>query len=166
MTTPLNTTDLADHLGESVRSCPIQLRNFGGVQKFAGQIATVRCFEDNTEVRATLSTPGEGRVLVVDGGGSLNRALLGDNIAQLAIDNNWAGVIVHGAIRDSAEIAEMAIGVKALGTNSQKSRKEGLGVTNVNLVIGGIEFIPGEYVYSDADGIVVTSDPVELDDTE
>lgn len=136
------------------------------MQKFAGQIATVRCFEDNTEVRATLSTPGEGRVLVVDGGGSLNRALLGDNIAQLAIDNNWAGVIVHGAIRDSAEIAEMAIGVKALGTNSQKSRKEGLGVTNVNLVIGGIEFIPGEYVYSDADGIVVTSDPVELDDTE
>lgn len=136
------------------------------MQKFAGQIATVRCFEDNTEVRATLSTPGDRRVLVVDGGGSLNRALLGDNIAQLAIDNNWAGVIVHGAIRDSAEIAEMAIGVKALGTNSQKSRKEGLGVTNVNLVIGGIEFIPGEYVYSDADGIVVTSDPVELDDTE
>lgn len=114
----------------------------------------------NNRVRSTLSEPGAGRVLVVDGGGSLRRALFGDNIAALAVKNGWAGVIIYGAIRDSEQIDEMPLGVKALGTNPIKSSKMFPGEKDVKVSFAGVTFIPGQYVYADQDGVVVSEKPL------
>ena len=134
-----------------------------GGANFSGQIATVRCIEDNSFVRQALEEPGEGRVLVVDGGGSTNCALLGDMLAALAHRNGWAGIVVNGCIRDSAEIANIDIGIKALATHPRKSRKQGLGELDIPVEFAGIEFLPGEYLYADPDGVVVTAKPVSIE---
>ncbi|EWM29634.1 regulator of ribonuclease activity a [Nannochloropsis gaditana] len=134
--------------------------SFGQHSSFCGEIVTIKCFENNPLVRATLSEPGEGRVLVVDGGGSLRRALFGDNIAALAVKNGWAGVVIYGAIRDSAVINTMPLGVKALGTNPVKSAKQHPGDRNVVVTFAGVTFKPGHYVYSDSDGIIVSETPL------
>jgi len=119
-------------------------------------MATVKVFEDNTLVRAALETPGAGRVLVVDGGGSRRCALLGDRLAQLAIDNGWAGLIINGCIRDSREVDAMDIGVKALAAHPAKSAKRGEGQEEISVAFAGVRFEPGCFVYADADGIVVS----------
>ena len=149
------TADLYDEHGDALQSLALQLRSFGGHPRFAGPIRTVRCFEDNALVKSVLGTPGDGAVLVVDGGGSLQTALMGDLIAQSAVDSGWAGVLIHGAIRDSVAIAELPLGVKALGTNPRKSAKEGAGEVDVPVEIGGVTFRPGAHVWADADGILV-----------
>ena len=110
-----------------MRSCDLQLRQFGGRREFAGPISTVRCFEDNALLKSVLSEPGDGRVLVIDGGGSLHTALVGDVIAELGRSNGWAGLIVNGAVRDAATLRTLDIGIKALGTNPRKSTKTGAG---------------------------------------
>ena len=152
---PIATADLYDELGESVQSLPTQLRSFGGRSAFDGPIRTVRCFEDNALVKAILASPGAGSVLVVDGGGSLNTALMGDLIAASAVANGWAGVVIHGAIRDSAAIGSLDLGVKALGTNPRKSAKDGAGEVDIALEFGGVVFRVGARLYSDEDGILV-----------
>jgi regulator of ribonuclease activity A len=152
---PRPTADLVDDIGPTVRSCDVQFRQFGGRRKFAGQISTVRCFEDNALLKSVLSEPGEGKVLVVDGGASLHTALVGDVIAALGQSNGWAGIIVNGAVRDSAELAGIDIGIKALGTNPRKSAKGGSGDRDVDVEFGGVVFVPGETVYSDDDGLVL-----------
>lgn len=148
------TADLSDahevQVGEPV------FRNYG-LPAFAGPCATLRVFEDNSLVRQALEKPGQGRVLVVDGGGSLRCALVGDLLAQLGVDNGWAGVVVHGCIRDSAAIAGMALGVKALQTNPRKSVKKGVGERDVTVTFAGLTIRPGDYLYSDADGILVAA---------
>ncbi|HEU0191573.1 MAG TPA: ribonuclease E activity regulator RraA [Mycobacterium sp.] len=149
------TADLVDDIGPGTRSCDIQFRQFGGRTEFAGRISTVRCFEDNALLKAVLSTAGDGGVLVIDGAGSLHTALVGDVIADLARGNGWAGLIVHGAVRDTATLRRIDIGIKALGTNPRKSGKTGGGERDVAVDFGGISFAPGEVVYSDDDGIVV-----------
>ncbi|HEU4362184.1 MAG TPA: ribonuclease E activity regulator RraA [Mycobacterium sp.] len=149
------TADLVDDIGPGARSCDIQFRQFGGRTEFAGPISTVRCFEDNALLKAVLSGAGDGGVLVIDGAGSLHTALVGDVIAELARGNGWAGLIVHGAVRDAATLRTIDIGIKALGTNPRKSSKTGGGERNVAVDFGGISFAPGEVVYSDDDGIVV-----------
>lgn len=149
------TADLYDELGERLQSLSLQLQPFGAHARFEGPIRTVRCFEDNALLKSVVSTPGGGAVLVVDGGGSLETALMGDMIAQIAADNGWAGVVINGAIRDRVAIAEIPIGVKALGTNPRKSSKTGEGEADALLEFGGVTFRPGAMLYSDEDGILV-----------
>jgi regulator of ribonuclease activity A len=151
------TADLVDDIGADVRSCDVQFRQFGGRTEFAGPISTVRCFQDNALLKSVLSEPGEGRVLVIDGDASLHTALVGDVIAELARSNGWAGLIVHGAVRDAATLRTLEIGIKALGTNPRKSTKTGDGERDVPVSFGGVTFTAGELAYSDDDGIVITS---------
>lgn len=151
------TADLVDEIGSDVRSCDVQFRQFGGRTQFAGPISTVRCSEDNALLKSVLSTPGEGGVLVIDGGGSLHAALVGDVIAELARSNGWAGLVVNGAVRDAATLRGIAIGIKALGTNPRKSGKTGAGERDVEVSLGGVTFVPGDIAYSDDDGIVVVA---------
>ncbi len=151
------TADLVDDIGPDVRSCDTQFRQFGGRTEFAGSITTVRCFQDNAMLKSVLSTPGDGGVLVIDGDGSLHTALVGDLIADLGRSNGWAGLIVHGAVRDSAVLRGMELGIKALGTNPRKSTKTGAGERDVTVSFGGVEFVPGDIAYSDDDGIVIVA---------
>lgn len=154
------TTDLSDAHPEAQVAEPI-FGDFGGHIDFHGPIKTIKVFEDNALVRATLEKRGEGRVLVVDGGGSTRCALVGGNLGQLAVKNGWAGIVVYGYIRDSDEIAEQDVGVKALGTHPRKSEK-GLhsAVEDKVLSFAGVTFKPGAWLYADADGIVVSEDPI------
>ncbi|WP_417556041.1 ribonuclease E activity regulator RraA [Microbacterium sp.] len=149
------TADLYDLHGENLQSLPLQLRSFGAVTQFEGPVRTVRCFQDNALVKQLLATPGDGAVLVIDGVGSLQTALMGDMIAQSAVDAGWAGVVIHGCVRDSVALGGMPLGVKALGTNPRKSAKEGLGEVDVPVEFGGIVFRPGARLYADEDGILV-----------
>lgn len=149
------TADLVDDIGDDVRSCDTQFRQFGGHAEFAGPIATVRCFQDNALLKSVLSEPGDGRVLVIDGDGSLHSALVGDVIAELGRSNGWSGLIINGAVRDTATLKTLGIGIKALGTNPRKSAKTGAGDRDVVVRLGGVEFRPGDLAFSDDDGIVV-----------
>ncbi|WP_319460373.1 ribonuclease E activity regulator RraA [Micromonospora sp. RTP1Z1] len=149
------TADLYDRYDDTLGSCDIQLRQHGGVAAFAGPAVTVRCFEDNALVKAVLAEPGEGRVLVVDGGGSVHTALMGDLIAGSAVANGWAGVVINGAVRDVAALRALPLGVKALGTNPRKSAKTGVGERDVPLSFGNCVFHPGAEVHCDDDGVVV-----------
>jgi regulator of ribonuclease activity A len=152
------TTDLCDaHEGKLRIAAPI-FRSYGGRTAFHGRIATLKLFEDNGLVRQTLDQPGEDRVLVIDGGGSLRCALLGDQLAALAVKNGWAGVVVWGCIRDAQAIAAMAIGVFALATHPQKTVKKNLGEAEVPVSFAGIEFRPGDWLYADADGLIVSAE--------
>lgn len=149
------TADLVDEIGEDVRSCDTQFRDLGGRTEFFGPVSTVRCFQDNALLKSVLGEPGEGRVLVIDGGGSVHTALVGDIIAELGRSNGWSGVVVNGAIRDSAVVGGMDFGCKALGTNPRKSTKTGAGERDVTVSFGGVDFAPGDMLYADTDGIVV-----------
>jgi regulator of ribonuclease activity A len=151
------TTDLCDAHEAAVSVVEPMFRSYGGRTAFAGQISTVKCFEDNSLVREALGKPGAGKVLVVDGGGSLRCALLGDQLAALAEKNRWEGVVVYGCIRDSEAIDRVAIGVRALATHPMKSVKKGVGETEVPVTFGGVTFRPGHYLYADADGIIVAA---------
>ncbi len=149
------TADLVDEHGEALESCDTQLRSFGRRRRFTGEIVTVRCHQDNALLKSVLGEPGHGKVLVVDGGGSLHTALVGDVIGDLAVSNGWAGIVVHGAIRDSALIDGLDLGVKALGTNPRKSSKDGTGERDVAVTFGEAVFTPGRTLVSDEDGVVV-----------
>jgi regulator of ribonuclease activity A len=151
------TADLVDDIGPEVRSCDVQFRQFGALTEFAGPISTVRCHQDNALLKSVLSEPGDGGVLVIDGGGSLHTALVGDLIADLARTNGWAGVVVNGAVRDAAALRDISLGIKALGTNPRKSTKTGAGTRDVTVSLGGVDFVPGDIAYSDDDGIVIVA---------
>lgn len=153
----MKTTDLCDQYIDQIRVAePIGFRSFGGRHTFHGQIETVKCYEDNTFVRATLEKDGSGKVLVVDGGGSTRCALLGDNIAELAQHSHWNGVIVFGCIRDSLAVSKIDVGILALGTNPKKSAKNKEGMVGIPVRFAGLDLIPGEFVYVDEDGVVVS----------
>ncbi|MDI9891463.1 ribonuclease E activity regulator RraA [Microbacterium sp. IEGM 1404] len=149
------TADLYDERCEDLDSLALQLLDLGGRVAFAGPIRTVLCHRDNALVKQVLATPGEGAVLVIDGGGSLESALVGDLIAASAVENGWAGIIVNGAIRDRAALAGLPLGVKALGSNPRKSAKDGVGEIDVPVTIAGVVFTPGRHVWADADGVLV-----------
>jgi regulator of ribonuclease activity A len=152
-----STADLVDQHGDALQSIPIQLRSFGLRRRFAGPAVTLKCFEDNALLKATLSewAESQGSVLVVDGGGSLRSALVGDLIAGIAVERGWAGLVINGAVRDSATLDELEIGIKALGTNPRKSSKTGAGQVGEVVEIGGARIASGQTVVSDEDGIVV-----------
>lgn len=152
------TADLYDKYEEKLQIATPMFNDYGGNLKFCGPASTVKVFEDNSLVRAALEEPGEGRVLVVDGSASLKCALLGDMLAELGKDNDWAGIIVYGCIRDSAVIAKIGIGVKALNTNPRKSVKKGIGERDISVSFADVIISPGDYVYADEDGVVVSSE--------
>lgn len=149
------TADLVDQYGAELRVCDVQFRQFGGLRLFTGPVRTLSCHEDNGLLRDLVQTPGAGAVLVVDGGGSLHSALVGDVLAGHAHRNGWAGLVIHGAVRDSAALAQLSLGIKALGTNPRKSGKTGAGAVDVPLSFGGVTFQPGDELHADDDGIVL-----------
>lgn len=151
------TADLYDKFGSKVQVAMPLFRDYGGRRRFYGPAATVKVYEDNSLVREALEMDGQGRVLIIDGGGSLRCALVGDNLAQLGKDNNWAGIIISGCIRDSAVISTIDIGVKALATNPAKSVKKGAGQKDIAVEFAGIVINPGDYIYADEDGFLVSS---------
>ncbi|KJY21638.1 ribonuclease [Streptomyces sp. NRRL S-444] len=153
--TPVPTSDLYDEYGEGLAICTTPFRQFGGRRLFAGPVRTVTCHEDNALLRELVNTPGEGAVLVVDGGGSLRTALTGDLIAAAAQRNGWAGLIVNGAVRDSVALGGLDLGIKALGTVPRKSGKTGAGTVDEPVTIGEVTFRPGDTVHADDDGTVV-----------
>lgn len=154
------TTDLSDAHPEA-QVCEPVFRDFGGRKAFHGAIKTLKIFEDNALLRATLETPGNDRVLVVDAGGSVRCAVLGGNLGALAVKNRWTGLVVYGCVRDSEELAGQAVGVKALGTHPRKSEK-GLHSAHADRLVSfaGVNFKPGAWLYADADGIVVSDQPI------
>lgn len=149
------TADLCDEFAAEIEVCDPIFRDLGGRNQFAGRIATIKCFEDNSLVRQLVSERGEGRVLVIDAGGSLRRAVLGDLLAQQAADNGWPGVLVYGCIRDSVDIGRMALGVKALATHPMKTDKRGEGQRGIAVRFAGVVFRPDEWLYADEDGVIV-----------
>ena len=155
----LLTTDLCDNNPDKVRIAePIGFKDYGGQKLFSGKIETVKCFEDNSLVRQALEQNGEGKVLVIDGGGSMRCALLGDMLGDLAVKNKWNGIIVYGCIRDSAAMAKLTLGVKALNVIPLKSNKRNEGQQNIPVRFAGVDFTPDEFVYCDEDGIIVSGE--------
>ncbi|MGH6638469.1 MAG: ribonuclease E activity regulator RraA [Polaromonas sp.] len=158
-TVALATSDLCDaHKNDSsgsFRVLPPVFMNFGGVLKFCGPVVTVKCFEDNSLVKAAVESPGAGRVLVVDGGASLRRALLGGNLGAAAATNGWAGVVIDGCVRDVAELARCRTGIRALAAMPLPTEKRQEGQRDVAVQIQGVWVRPGDWLYADEDGIVV-----------
>ena len=150
------TPDLCDAHPE-VQVVEPMFGNFGGREAFGGEIVTVKCFEDNSVVKEQVAKPGKGKVMVVDGGGSMRAALLGDMLADQAVENGWEGLLIYGCIRDVDAIGETDLGVQALGTYPRKTEKRGLGDLNVPVTFGGVTFQPGHYVYADNNGVVVST---------
>ena len=161
MTMSFSTPDLCDQ-HEDVRVLAPMFRSYGGRTAFAGRIVTVRCFEDNSRVKELLATPGQGQVLVVDGAGSLRCALMGDMIAASAVDNGWAGVIIHGAIRDVVAIAALDLGVQAVAAIPCKSVRRGIGDVGVSLYLGGQTLHQGDCLYADLNGVIVATHALDL----
>lgn len=151
----MKTADLWDRFEDKVQIAEPVFNDYGAVDSFYGKAVCVRVFEDNILVRQTLETNGSDCVLVVDGGGSVKCALVGDILAQLAIDHNWNGLVIYGAIRDSKKINQMPIGLKALNTSPRKSGKQGTGATSEPVKFAGVTIHPGDYVYADSDGILI-----------
>lgn len=152
----VSTADLYDERGEELASCQTQFRSFGGREEFDGVVTTIRCANDNGLVKRVLTTTdGRGKVLVVDGGGSMASALMGDLIAAAAVGNGWEGVVINGPVRDSIALAALDLGIKALGTNPRKSAKDAAGTVDEPVGFGGVEFVPGRHLWADADGVLV-----------
>ena len=150
------TPDLYDAYGDSIQTLLPLLDHFGGQTEFFGEIVTVKCFEDNSVVKEQAHQPGEGRVMVVDGGGSLRCALMGDQIAQTAMENGWAGVLIHGCVRDVEIMMEMDWGIMAMAAIPRKSTRRGEGQLNIPVQFGEVNFRPGDWMYADLNGVVVS----------
>ncbi|MDX1539459.1 ribonuclease E activity regulator RraA [Arsukibacterium sp.] len=154
---PFTLPDLCDAHADCIRVAEPIFTNYGAKACFGGEIVTVKCFEDNSKVKQLVATPGQGKVLVVDGGGSKRHALLGDMLAEQAAANGWQGIIVNGYIRDIDIIRQTPLGVQALGIHPMKTDKRDLGDINVPVTFAGVDFIPGQYVYADNNGVLVAT---------
>lgn len=154
--------DLCDAHGDLVSILEPIFSGFGGIDAFGGPAVTVKCFEDNSRVGELVAQPGAGRVLVVDGGGSLRCALLGDNLAQKAADNGWAGVLVYGCVRDVEILAGIELGVQALAPHPRRSVKRGVGDVDVAVTFAGVTIRPGDHVYADANGVITAPEALSL----
>ena len=157
---PRSICDLSDDHPQQVQVGEPIFRDFGSHQSFHGAITTVRCFEDNVLLRQILSTPGQDRVMIVDGGGSLKRALVGDKLAALMISNGWAGIVVNGAVRDVENLREMAVAVRALSICPSKPAQNGTGERDVVVRFAGVTFRPGDWLYADENGLIVSETPL------
>jgi regulator of ribonuclease activity A len=151
----LKTADLCDRYAAEIQVCESLFRDYGGKSSFAGPVCTIKCFEDNSRLQELTAEAGEGRVLVVDAGGSMRRAVLGDVLAQRAVDSGWSGVLVYGCVRDSSVLAQLPLGVKALGVCPLRTDKRGEGQRDLPVRFAGTTFRPGDWLYADADGVIV-----------
>lgn len=149
------TADLCDEYSDDIEVCEPLFQNYGGRTRFAGPIATIKCFEDNSRVRELVAEPGNARVLVVDAGGSMRRAVLGDMLGQRAVDNGWQGVVLFGCVRDTAALAQMPLGIRALGALPMKTDKRDEGQRDQAVRFAGVTFRPNDWLYADEDGIIV-----------
>jgi len=156
------TPDLCDAYPELIRVVEPMFSNYGGRDAFGGEIVTVKCFEDNSVVKEQVAQPGKGKVMVVDGGASMRAALLGDMLAEKAVSSGWEGIIVYGCIRDVDVIATLDLGVQALMSHPKKTDKRGIGDLNVVVTFGGVTFTPGEYIYADNNGVIVSKEPLSM----
>ncbi|WKD48482.1 ribonuclease E activity regulator RraA [Microbulbifer spongiae] len=156
----VSTPDLCDAHSQDVQVVEPFFINYGGRERFGGQIVTVKCFEDNSLVRELVAEPGRGKVLVVDAGGSMRCACLGDRLAEQAVGNAWEGIVVFGCIRDVDEISALDLGVQALGSHPMKTEKKGVGEREITVAFGGVTFYPGHYLYADNNGIIVATKPL------
>ena len=156
-----STPDLSDQYPNAVHAVELQMLSYGKLEKFSGPIATIKCFEDNSKVKEAANMPGEGRVMVVDGGGSIRRALMGDMIAEAAMNNGWAGAIIFGVIRDVEIINTMDFGIKCLGSTPLKTEKLGQGQMGIPISFGNVKFTEQQYLYSDANGILVSGSALD-----
>ena len=158
------TCDLCDaHKNDSsgrFQVLPPVFKDFGGIRQFNGPVVTVKCFEDNSQVKAAVGSPGEGRVLVVDGGASMRRALLGGNLAAAAAKNGWAGVVIDGCVRDVAELAQCSTGIRALAAMPLPTEKRQEGLRDIAIQMQGVWIRPGDWLYADEDGMVVMASPL------
>lgn len=150
-----STPDLSDASPEA-RALELQFGNYGAIKSFGGEVVTIKCHEDNSLVKACVEEPGAGRVIVVDGGASMRRSLLGDMLAEKAASNGWAGLVINGVIRDVDEIGQTSLGVQALGTCPVKTDKLGMGQRDIAIQFGGVEIAPGDYIYADNNGVLVS----------
>lgn len=149
-----------DDTSAAFKVLPPVFRRYGAASHFSGPVVTIRCFEDNALLKATLDLPGQGRVVVVDGGASMRRALLGGNLGAAAARNGWAGVVIHGCVRDVAELAELRIGILALACVPMPPEKRGEGQRDVPVLVQGIWVRPGDWLYADDDGVVLGTTPL------
>ncbi len=154
--------EICDQYADKVKILNPILSNYGARQTFYGEIVTLKAFEDNSKIRELLSHSGEGKVLVVDAGGSLRHAMLGDMLADMAASNGWSGILIHGCIRDVNAISKIDLGVHALGVHPLKTEKRGLGDINVAINFGGVSFYPGDFVYADNNGVLVSPEAIDL----
>lgn len=153
--------DLCDDFPDLVQVAQPLFRHFGAKRAFHGPIATLSCFEDNALLKATLQTPGLGRVMVIDGGGSLRHALFGDKLAAFAIEYGWAGVVVHGAVRDVETLATLPVAVRALGVIPLRPARTGAGVRDLTVSFAGVTFTPGHWLYADENGMIVSAQQLD-----
>ncbi|MAC47031.1 ribonuclease E activity regulator RraA [Oceanospirillum beijerinckii] len=158
----LVTPDLCDAYPELVQAVEPMFSNYGGVDSFGGEIVTVKCFEDNSKVKELVDEPGNGKVMVVDAGGSFRCAMLGDMLAEKAVKNGWAGIIMYGCVRDVDVLAELELGVQALGSHPMKSLKKGIGEVGIDVTFGGVTFRQGQYVYADNNGVITSPEPLKM----
>ncbi|KAA8716221.1 MULTISPECIES: ribonuclease E activity regulator RraA [Pseudomonas syringae group] len=156
------TPDLCDAYPEQVQVVEPMFSNFGGRDSFGGQIVTLKCFEDNSLVREQVELDGKGKVLVVDGGGSLRCALLGDMLAEKAARNGWEGLVIYGCVRDVDMLAQTDLGVQALASYPKRSEKRGVGQLDLPVTFGGVTFRPGEYLYADNNGVIISPSPLTM----
>ncbi len=163
MSLPLPTADICDAYPDA-GVADLAFRDYGATTHFSGEVQTVRCFEDNSMVTTALEAPGRGRVLVIDGGGSMRCALLGDRLGALAVENGWVGIVIEGCVRDVAALRSLPLGVKALGSNPLRSKKRGEGQIGTMVWIGRMNVQSGWWLYADEDGVIALPEPVHLDD--
>lgn len=156
------TPDLCDAYPDLVEVVEPMFNNYGGRDSFGGEIVTIKCFEDNSLVKELVEKPGHGKVLVVDAGGSFRCAMLGDMMGEKAVENGWEGIIIYGCIRDVDIVAELDLGVQALGSHPRKSEKKGIGEREIPVSFGGVTFVPGDYIYADNNGIIVSPEPLTM----
>lgn len=157
------TPDVCDDFSDRLQVLEPLFTEFGGKEKFSGEIVSIKCFEDNSLVKKTLGSAGHGKVLVVDGGGSLRCALLGDLLGAMAVQNGWQGVLINGCVRDVEILKNMNLGVRALNCHPLKSNKRNEGQLNIAIRFAGVNFQPGQYLYADENGIVVAGEKLSLD---
>ncbi|KIQ29028.1 MULTISPECIES: ribonuclease E activity regulator RraA [Pseudomonas] len=156
------TPDLCDAYPDLIQVVEPMFSNFGGRDSFGGQIVTLKCFEDNSLVKEQIALDGKGKVLVVDGGGSLRCAMLGDMVAEQASKNGWEGLLIYGCVRDVDMLAQTDLGVQALASHPKKSEKRGIGELNVPVTFGGVTFKPGDYLYADNNGVIISPSPLTM----
>jgi regulator of ribonuclease activity A len=155
--------DICDDFIDEISVLEPLFSNFGGKRRFSGEVVTIKCFEDNSLIRDAVRSEGRGRVLVVDGGGSLRRALLGDMLAASAAENGWQGLLINGCVRDVEILETIDLGVKALNSHPVKTEKRGEGQRDINVTFAGATIRPGHYLYADANGAVVAVRNLEVE---